>query len=260
MSGEGLLSLSGVGKNFGALAAVSNVSFDLFEGRIYALIGPNGAGKTTLLNIVSGYAGRNSGRIMLRNRAINGWPASRRVLHGMARTFQITQLFGRMTALENVMCGFHQHVAQSAWSALLHLPSFLAEEKTLRTRARALLDMVEIGDHADVPAGLLPFGLQRRLEIARSLATGPSLLLLDEPCAGLSGPEAGALGRLLKSLSARGMCVLVIEHNMAFVLETAQQVIVLDAGEVIAAGTPDEIRSNARVIEAYLGEVQHATG
>ncbi|MCC7166151.1 MAG: ABC transporter ATP-binding protein [Rhodospirillales bacterium] len=252
-----ILSLADIGKSFGAVIAAAGVTLELHEGRIYALIGPNGAGKTTLLNIISGYVRPDHGRLTLRGDAIDGWAASRRVLRGMARTFQITQLFSHMTALENVLCGFHPHVAQSLVGVLLRLPAFAAEERALAARARNLLETVGIGAYADEPAGLLPFGLQRRLEIARALATGPSLLLLDEPCAGLSGPEASELGRLLRRLASEGMCVLVIEHNMPFVLDVAQEVVVLDAGEIIAHGPPDAIRADPRVIEAYLGEVEH---
>ncbi|MCC6947953.1 MAG: ABC transporter ATP-binding protein [Bradyrhizobiaceae bacterium] len=257
MSNPAILSLTDVGRSFGAIKAVSGVSLDLFERRIYALIGPNGAGKTTLLNIISGYIGRDSGNIRLRGQLIDDWPASRRVHQGMARSFQIAQLFSHMTAMENVMCGFHLHVDQSLLSVLLGLRSFAAEERSLRDRARQLLEMVGVGDYAEEPAGLLPFGLQRRLEVARALATQPSLLLLDEPCAGLSGPETAEFGRLLQRLAGEGMCVLVIEHDMPFVLEVADEVVVLDAGEIIARGTPDAIRNDPCVIEAYLGELEH---
>ena len=257
MNKSAILSLADVGKSFDAVAAVSNVCFDLFDGRIYALIGPNGAGKTTLLNIISGYVGSDSGSIRLRGETIGGWTASRRVRQGMARTFQITQLFGHMTALENVMCGFHTHIAQSLASILLGLPSFWTEERALRVRAQHLLETVGISDYANEPAGLLPFGLQRRLEVARALATQPSLLLLDEPCAGLSRAEAADLGGLLQHLSGQGMCVLVVEHNMPFILAIAEEIVVLDAGEVIARGRSEEVRNDPRVIEAYLGEVEH---
>jgi branched-chain amino acid transport system permease protein len=156
------------------------------------------------------------------------------------------------------MCGFHTHIAQSLASVLLGLPSFWTEERALRVRAQHLLETVGIGDYANEPAGLLPFGLQRRLEVARALATQPSLLLLDEPCAGLGRAEASELGRLLQRLSAKGMCVLVVEHNMPFVLGIAEEIVVLDAGEVIARGRSEEVRNDPRVIEAYLGEVGHA--
>jgi ABC-type branched-subunit amino acid transport system ATPase component len=258
MSGAALLSLENVGKSFGAVAAVSSVSLDLFRGCIYALIGPNGAGKTTLLNIISGYVARQTGTIRLNDVVIDAWPASRRVRAGMARTFQITQLFDHMTAVENVMCGFHQHIKQSILSAVIRGRSFVAEERGLRARAEHLLDAVGIREHADEVAGFLAFGLRRRLEVARALATKPSLLLLDEPCAGLAGDEADEFGLLLRQLASDGTCIFVVEHNMPFVLQIADEVVVLDAGEIIATGRPDRIRNDPRVVEAYLGEVEHA--
>jgi ABC-type branched-subunit amino acid transport system ATPase component len=253
-----LLSVRNVRKRFGAVSVLADVSLDVEAGRVQALIGPNGAGKTTLLNVMSGYLAQDAGSVGLRGQSIDGWSASRRVGAGMARTFQLVQLFGRMTAAENVMCAFHLHHPHSMIRAIVRGRAFLSEERRLREGAEALLARLGLAGHADEAAGLLPFGLQRRLELARALATRPALLLLDEPCAGLDGTEVRELGQVLKELAAEGIALLLVEHHMPFVLGIAERVAVLDAGEIIAEGPPDEIRGNRRVIEAYLGESEHA--
>jgi len=253
-----LLSVRGVSKRFGGMSVLTNAGLDVHAGSVQALIGPNGAGKTTLLNIVSGYLAGDTGNVTFRGRRVDGWSASRRVAAGMARTFQLVQLFGRMTVAENVVCGFHLHERHSLVGAMLRTRHFLAEERRLRRAADDLLDRLGLTSYAETAAALLPFGLQRRLEVARALATQPALLLLDEPCAGLSGPEVQELGDVLRRLAADGMGLLLVEHHMPFVLGLADRVAVLDAGEIIAEGRPADIRTNSRVIEAYLGETAHA--
>jgi branched-chain amino acid transport system ATP-binding protein len=248
------LEVAHVSKRFGGLAVLTDVTLGVEAGSIQALIGPNGAGKTTLLNIVSGYLPPDTGSVRFGERDLTRWPASRRVAAGLARTFQIVQVFGGMTVLDNVLCGFHLHVKQSVVGAVLGLGIRAQEERELRDRARELLALVDLSPYAGQRASLLPFGLQRRLEVARALATKPAVLLLDEPCAGLSGPEVSDLGVLLRRLAAGGTTVLIVEHNMPFVLDVAERVAVLDAGQLIANGSPAAVRTDARVIEAYLGE------
>ncbi|MBI2206260.1 MAG: ABC transporter ATP-binding protein [Candidatus Rokubacteria bacterium] len=257
MTAPALLALSHVSKRFGGLPVLVDVSLGLAGGRVQALIGPNGAGKTTLLNIVSGFLAPDSGTVRFSGGDLHGWPASRRVRAGLARTFQLVQIFGDMTVRENVLCGFHLQVRQSLLTAVAGTRRFHAEEHALRGRADELLGLVDLTAYAGEPAGRLPFGLQRRLEIARALATRPAMLLLDEPCAGLGGPEVEHLAALLRRLAADGLGLLLVEHNMPFVLGVAEHVTVLDAGEIIADGRPDAVRANPRVVEAYLGEAEH---
>ena len=249
-AGTALLDLRGVSRWFGGVRAVNDVTFALPAGQIMGLIGPNGAGKTTLFNVVSGVLKPTAGRVLFDGTRIDALPTHRVARLGLARTFQNLRLFSSLTVLENV----------SAVLATRHVrvPGLIgsATARDLLAPARALLRRVDLDDVRDAPARALPYGLQRRLEIARALALEPRLLLLDEPSAGLSHGEAEALVRLVRELHADGLTVLLIEHNMTLVRALADTIAVLDHGELIALGTPEQIAADPVVIEAYLGSSQ----
>lgn len=255
-----LLRIRDVRKQFGGVPAIAGASLDVTQSTIHALIGPNGAGKTTLINVIAGYLRADAGLVELNGRAMQRLPIAARVRMGLTRTFQIRQLFGGMSAFENVLMGCHLRLANAPWAVRVWPPAVSKFEQKLGDECDALLSLVGIGEYRDVAAASLPAGVQGRLEVARALATQPTVLLLDEPCAGLDAREATEIGKLLKELVTRRpggvapeMSILVVEHNMPFVLGIADQVTVMDAGEVIASGPPAEVRSNQRVIDAYLG-------
>lgn len=251
--GDVIVQLKGVTKEYGGVHAVNGVDLELRAGQIVGLIGPNGAGKTTLVNIISGLVPATDGRVLVLGKRAGKSPVHEIAAAGLSRTFQHSKLFKRLTALENVIVGAHLVSRPTFLRRLLWLPSARRDEQQALAHAAACLDRVGLGEKADVEANALSYGDQRRLEIARALASDPTLLILDEPAAGMNHVEAGKLSVLIRSLADDGLTILFIEHNVGMILETCDHVEVLNFGQLIASGTPQEIAADDRVIEAYLG-------
>ena len=255
-----LLEVVDLSKRFGGVSAVHGVSFAAAPQEITTVIGPNGAGKTTLFNLIAGFAPPTSGDVVFRGQRITGMPAPQVAALGIIRTFQNPIIFNEITVVENVMVGCHRWTRTGFIQAALALPAAVREDHTVRETAIATLALVGLVGHAHELARDLPFGQQRLLEIARALVARPSLLLLDEPTAGLSAQEARHLVALVRRLRAEGVTFVVIEHNMDVVMDAADRVIVLDYGEKIAEGPPQAVQRDPRVIAAYLGEESAVPG
>jgi branched-chain amino acid transport system ATP-binding protein len=256
-----LLQADGVWLSFGGVHALSGVSFELRRGETLGLIGPNGAGKTTLFNCITGVIPGYRGRIYYDDRNLRHLKPHQRARLGIARTFQNLELFDELSALDNLLLPLDAFSRRGVIGDLLRLPTTVVEERKAQEKARSILHFIDLGDYADTPAGDLPVGLQRRLEIGRALCLEPRLLLLDEPGAGLDARETADLARLLIAVRARfKISMLVVDHDMALIMRVCHRIYVLDSGQIIAEGRPEEIRDNPDVVRAYLGEAAAVVG
>jgi len=250
---------------FGGVRAIDSVSISIASGQVFSIIGPNGSGKTTLLNLVSGIYTPLDGGIRLAGETVTGLAPDQLARRGLSRTFQNLQIFSRMSVLKNVMVGRHRHERTGILADLLHWPSVARQNEATGNAARAALARVGLADAADSPAGSLAYGALKRLEIARALASEPMLLLLDEPAAGCNPVETQEIDRVIRSIVKDGITVVLVEHDMRLVMNISDRVHVLARGRTLAEGTPEQVRSNVEVIEAYLGvhgsqEAAHAFG
>jgi branched-chain amino acid transport system ATP-binding protein len=247
------LAVNDVAISFGGVAAVAGVSFAAAPCEIVAIIGPNGAGKTTLFNIVAGHYRPSRGRVTLHGNDVTGLAPHLLARHGLSRTFQNLQIFFRMTAAENVMVGRHLHERRALLPHLFALPSVLRQNRATRQKAEELLAFVGLSALADQPAGTMPYGALKRLEIARALATEPKVLLLDEPAAGCNAVETEEIDAVIQKVAASGVAVVLVEHDMKLVMKISSRIHVLDQGRTLAEGTAAQVRANPEVVKIYLG-------
>jgi branched-chain amino acid transport system ATP-binding protein len=251
---EPLLQTKDICKHFGGLKAVNDVSITVEKGKIFGIIGPNGAGKTTFFNVLTGSYQATAGEVLFKGKPITNQPPEKVSRIGIARTFQNIKLFKYMTVLDNVKIGFHSRTKSRVWDAVLHTGKFQKDEAFAREEGLAVLQRVGLAGLADELALNLPYGTQRRLEIARALATNPDLLLLDEPAAGMNPSETAGLIQFIKQLNETGLTIIVIEHDMKLIMTLCDRIVVLNHGEKICEGGPKEVQSNRNVVEAYLGK------
>ena len=251
---DSIMEAKGVSKYFGGLKAVDDIDMSVHKGDILGIIGPNGAGKTTFFNVITNIVPPTKGSIYYKGHRISNQPSNKIAALGIARTFQHIQLFKFMSVLENVKAGFHTGTKTGVFDAILHTKRYKNDELMITEKAMEILDRVEIKQYQDTMAGTLPYGLQRKVEIARTLALAPEILLLDEPVAGMNTQETNAMMDFIRMINASGITVVVIEHDMRFVMNTCNRLIVLNFGKKICEGDPAYVRNDAAVNEAYFGK------
>lgn len=248
-----MLSIQNLSKTFGGVKAVQNVDLEIAQGEIHSVIGPNGAGKTTLLNLMTGIYSPSTGSMSLNGESVDGLSPDQLASRGMSRTFQNLQICMNMTAIENVMVGSHLRLNSSLLAGIFRLPALKRADAACRDEARALMDFVGVGKYVDSAANQMPYGALKRLEIGRAMAARPSILLLDEPAAGLNHTETGEIEALIAKVADSGVTIVLVEHDMKLVMNLSTRITVLDYGKKLAEGTPAEVRANPHVIAAYLG-------